>query len=52
MLETATRFLSSVVEEEGCAYATQKQALSALKRFLRSTGQQLVLGRQGSVAVG
>ena len=27
---TATRFLTSVVEDEDCAYATQKQALNAL----------------------
>jgi hypothetical protein len=29
-VETATRFLTSVVEDEDCAYATQKQALNAV----------------------
>jgi integron integrase len=29
-VDTATRFLTSVVEDEDCAYATQKQALNAL----------------------
>jgi integron integrase len=29
-VETATRFLTSVVEDEDCAYSTQKQALNAL----------------------
>ncbi|MCA9002903.1 MAG: integron integrase [Planctomycetes bacterium] len=29
-VETATRFLTSVVADEDCAYATQKQALNAL----------------------
>jgi len=30
LVETATRFLTSVVEDEDCAYSTQKQALNAL----------------------
>ncbi len=29
-VDTATRFLTSVVEDEDCAYSTQKQALNAL----------------------
>lgn len=29
-VETATRFLTAVVDEEDCAYSTQKQALNAL----------------------
>jgi len=33
--ETATRFLASVVEEEDCAYSTQKQALNALAFFFK-----------------
>ena len=33
-VETATRFLTSVVEDEDCAYSTQKQALNALAFFL------------------
>jgi integron integrase len=32
---TATRFLTSVVEEEDCAYSTQKQALNALAHFFK-----------------
>lgn len=32
---TATRFLTSVVEEEDCAYSTQKQALNALAFFFK-----------------
>ncbi|MBB5354032.1 integron integrase, partial [Haloferula luteola] len=34
-VETATRFLTSVVEDEDCAYATQKQALNALAFFFK-----------------
>ena len=34
-VETATRFLTSVVEDEDCAYSTQKQALNALVFFFR-----------------
>ena len=34
-VETATRFLTSVVEEEDCAYSTQKQALNALAFFFK-----------------
>ena len=34
-VETATRFLTSVVEEEDCAYSTQKQALNALAHFFK-----------------
>ena len=33
--KTATRFLSSVVEEEDCAYSTQKQALNAVAFFFK-----------------
>ena len=33
--ETATRFLTSVVEDEDCAYSTQKQALNALAFFFK-----------------
>lgn len=33
--ETATRFLTSIVEDEDCAYATQKQALNALAFFFK-----------------
>ncbi|MFC7336342.1 tyrosine-type recombinase/integrase [Haloferula chungangensis] len=32
---TATRFLMSVVEDEDCAYSTQKQALNALAFFFK-----------------
>jgi integron integrase len=32
---TATRFLASVVEDEDCAYSTQKQALNALAHFFK-----------------
>lgn len=32
---TATRFLTSVVEDEDCAYETQKQALNALAHFFK-----------------
>jgi hypothetical protein len=32
-VETATRFLTSVVDDEDCAYSTQKQALNALAFF-------------------
>ena len=31
----ATRFLTSVVEDEDCAYSTQKQALNALAHFFK-----------------
>lgn len=34
-VETATRFLTSVVDEEDCAYATQKQALNAIAFFFK-----------------
>ena len=34
-VETATRFLGSVVEDEDCAYSTQKQALNALAFFFK-----------------
>ena len=34
-VETATRFLTSVVDEEDCAYSTQKQALNALAFFCK-----------------
>jgi integron integrase len=34
-VETATRFLTSVVDEEDCAYSTQKQALNALALFFK-----------------
>ena len=34
-IETATRFLTSVVDDEDCAYATQKQALNALAHFFK-----------------
>ncbi len=33
--ETATRFLTSVVDDEDCAYSTQKQALNALVFFFK-----------------
>ena len=33
--ETATRFLTSVVADEDCAYSTQKQALNALAYFFK-----------------
>jgi integron integrase len=33
--ETATAFLTSVVEDEDCAYSTQKQALNALAFFFK-----------------
>jgi len=33
-VETATRFLTSVVDDEDCAYSTQKQALNALAFLL------------------
>ena len=33
--ETATRFLTSVVEDDDCAYTTQKQALNALAFFFK-----------------
>jgi integron integrase len=32
---TATRFLTSVVEDEDCAYSTQKQALNGLAHFFK-----------------
>lgn len=35
-VETATRFLTSVVEDEDCAYSTQKQALNALAFFFKN----------------
>ena len=34
-VETATRFLTSVVAEEDCAYSTQKQALNAVAFFFK-----------------
>lgn len=34
-VETATRFLTAVVEDEDCAYSTQKQALNALAHFFK-----------------
>jgi len=34
-VNTATRFLTSVVEDEDCAYSTQKQALNAVAFFFR-----------------
>jgi len=34
-VETATRFLTSVVDDEDCAYTTQKQALNALAFFFK-----------------
>jgi site-specific recombinase XerD len=34
-VETATRFLTSVVDDEDCAYSTQKQALNALAHFFK-----------------
>jgi integron integrase len=34
-VETASRFLTSVVEDEDCAYSTQKQALNALAFFFK-----------------
>ncbi len=34
-VDTATRFLTSVVEDEDCAYSTQKQALNALAFFFK-----------------
>ncbi len=34
-VETASRFLMSVVEDEDCAYSTQKQALNALAHFFK-----------------
>ena len=34
-VETATRFLTAVVEDEDCAYSTQKQALNALAFFFK-----------------
>lgn len=34
-VETATRFLTSVVDDEDCAYSTQKQALNALALFFK-----------------
>jgi site-specific recombinase XerD len=42
--ETATRFLTSVVDDEDCAYSTQKQALNALAFFFKQ-----VLGREDPV---
>lgn len=42
--ETATRFLTRVVAEEDCAYATQKQALNAVAFFFKQ-----VLGREEPV---
>jgi integrase len=32
---TATRFLTSVVDDEDCAYSTQKQALNAMAHFFK-----------------
>jgi integrase len=34
-VETASRFLASVVEDEDCAYSTQKQALNAVAFFFK-----------------
>lgn len=34
-LETATKFLTSVVDDEDCAYSTQKQALNAVAFFFK-----------------
>jgi integron integrase len=34
-VQTATRFLTSVVEDEDCAYSTQKQALNAVAFFFK-----------------
>lgn len=34
-METANRFLASVVDDEDCAYSTQKQALNALVFFFK-----------------
>ncbi len=34
-VETATRFLTSVVDDEDCAYSSQKQALNALAFFFK-----------------
>lgn len=34
-VETATRFLTSVVRDEDCSYSTQKQALNALAFFFK-----------------
>ncbi len=34
-VDTASRFLTSVVNDEDCAYSTQKQALNAVASFLR-----------------
>ncbi len=42
--ETATRFLTSVVDDEDCAYSTQKQALNALAFFFKQ-----VLGKEEPV---
>jgi hypothetical protein len=35
-LETANRFLASVVDDEDCSYSTQKQALNALTLFFKA----------------
>ncbi len=35
LVETATAFLTSVVDDEDCAYSTQKQALNALAFFFK-----------------
>ena len=34
-LATATRFLTSVLEDEDCAYSIQKQALNAVAFFFK-----------------
>ena len=34
-VETASRFLTSIVEDEDCAYSTQKQALNAVAFFFK-----------------
>ena len=34
-VETASRFLMSVVKDEDCAYSTQKQALNAVAFFFK-----------------
>jgi hypothetical protein len=34
-VETATRFLTAVVDDEDCGYSTQKQALNAMAHFFK-----------------
>ena len=43
-VETATAFLTAVVEDEDCAYSTQKQALNAVAHFFK-----YVLGNEDPV---